>query len=375
MKRGLVVLAVSALVQTANVAPASAAPTWEIMSVPSTSWDRSINSIVAIGANDAIAVGSVEEQFWLTEWRALVWRFDGTRWREHSAPPNAGELNSVAAASANDVWTLSGSMYNPERVDGPYAHRWNGTGWSTTRIPDHPSGGKLSAYEVAVAGGTVWVVGSYETEPATWPDSNPAPAILRWSGSGWTYVDVPAPAGEARLYDVHVVSANDVWATGVETVAGGERPYVVRWDGVRWSQATTPTTVRGVRLIAGTARANGEVWFGGALTDSDDVVRDTFAMRSTGSGWTVTPTPRAPSIRSYITTFGERGSELWAGGEGETPLLRWTGGAWEQGSVPALDNLSVRKLVATPDNGMWATGRGSTSGSSLSGPYIARLTG
>lgn len=369
-------LTVSALVQTATVAPASAAPTWEVLPVPSTSWDRSIDDLAVISANDAIAVGDREEQSWLVEWRALVWRFDGTQWREHPAPPDAGSLYSVAAASANDVWALSGDMYTPDRVYGSYVHRWNGTAWGTTTIPNHPGGGRLVARDIAVAGGTVWVAGSYETKPPQWPNNYRAPAILRWTGSGWSYLDVPAPAGDTILTEVHVVSATDVWATGVENTAGGPRPYVVRWNGVRWSQATTPATVPGTGVYAGIARANGEVWAGGAYTPtSDRDPEDTFAMRSTGGAYTVTPTPRATSRRSYITNFGERGSELWAGGEGDTPLLRWTGTAWQVGPAPALGYLSVTGLMAAPNNTMFAIGTGARGTSTSSGPFIARLTG
>jgi hypothetical protein len=141
--------------------------TWQIVAsptLPTGALGGTWNGVVALSATSAWAVG----RYWVSnpvDLRPLIGHWDGTAWAVSASPNAYGELNSVAAAGANDVraagthLTGSGaSSGNGQRV--PLIERWDGTAWQITASPE-PSGATSTPLSITTDGsGNYWAVGS-----------------------------------------------------------------------------------------------------------------------------------------------------------------------------------------------------------------------
>jgi hypothetical protein len=142
---------------------------WQIVTsptLPSGAMGGIWYGIVALSETNAWAVGrySVSNPI---DSHPLIGHWDGTRWQIVVASLDVyGELNSVAAASADDVraagslLTGSGaSSGNGRRV--PLIEQWNGTNWQTVTspVPNEAISGPLSM--ATDDSGNYWAVGSY----------------------------------------------------------------------------------------------------------------------------------------------------------------------------------------------------------------------
>ena len=120
---------------------------WSVVSSPTVEGDA-LNSVVAVSANDAWAVGAAGAN-------ALVEHWDGTSWSivSNSVIAGAGRLSSVSADSANDVWAV-GQATRPLH--------FNGTNWSQT---PGPAVAVEANAVVALSPTDVWAVGKKQYEP------------------------------------------------------------------------------------------------------------------------------------------------------------------------------------------------------------------
>jgi hypothetical protein len=272
-----------------------------------------------------------------------------------SAPAGArGQLFGVAAASASDVLGVGG--FNPGQpptavLTKPYAEHWNGTGWTTTRVPlatVYPSGQEAQlngVTEVAPADG--WAVGTVQ-DP-----SSPASRTLayHWNGTAWTRSPTPNPAGPTltnQLGAVAARSAADVWAVGSDNYP--EVSLVLHWNGSAWRQVSVPN----IGPLDAVTLAPGRVWAAGG----DNV--DQFD----GTTWTKLPAPQSGLI---ITGLADNAAGLWAVGyveftcgEGQvctaSAAALWNGTAWT--GVPAGGGTGLSGVVATGSQVLAASGTG-----------------
>ncbi|MGI8329262.1 hypothetical protein ACRYCC_04810 [Actinomadura scrupuli] len=101
-------------------------------------------------------------------------------------------------------------------------------------------------------------------------------AVAHWDGQAWQ--PVAYPRNDPRLTGVLPVTATDVWAT----VSGAG--YVVRWNGSAWSQVDLPAGVTNVELVLD---GSGTVWAGGQETVIVDGYprRRPILMSYTGGAW------------------------------------------------------------------------------------------
>jgi hypothetical protein len=105
---------------------------------------------------------------------SLVMHWNGCAWALSATPPGNGELDGIAG-SADGLWAVGDTYHAPGVPYAAYALRWAGTDWMRVPVPATPD---ASFDAVAAApGGGVWVVGS-TTQDA---DTNPAvtPLLLR----------------------------------------------------------------------------------------------------------------------------------------------------------------------------------------------------
>lgn len=164
------------------------------------------------------------------------------------------------------------------------------------------------------------------------------PLAQHWNGSAWVETPVPAPPGVvlSQLLGVAALGAGNVWASGVAVTAEFEFvPYFVRWNGSAWSSVTVPATVRGGYSDLVVTGANSIVASGSAQADPGPV--PVVASYSNGT-WTQETLPLASGELNGIATNGSNG--FWVVGDrvGATHddrrpviLSRTATGAWRTG--------------------------------------------
>ena len=79
----------------------------------------------------------------------------------------------------------------------------------------------------AVDSDDVWAVGSTGGNTLT----------EHWNGTAWSVVPSPRCRSVARLYGVHAVGTDDVWAVGYSSTDG---TLAIRWDGSAWAAVPSP---------------------------------------------------------------------------------------------------------------------------------------
>jgi hypothetical protein len=140
----------------------------------------------------------------------FIHRWDGKRWHAARLETNLGTneegntqngLSAVHARTRNDVWAVGWNL-NRSLIE-----RWNGRRWAIMRAPAEPD---LNAV-AAVSDTDVWAVGSATNLRGPGNDVR-RPYIQHWNGSRWSSVRLPRVAG--TLDSVDASSPTSVWAVG-----------------------------------------------------------------------------------------------------------------------------------------------------------------
>ncbi|MFB7166082.1 hypothetical protein [Streptomyces sp. NPDC056242] len=164
-------------------------------------------------------------------------QWDGMRWSPVPNPP-PGSAGDFEATGPDDIWTLDAAKQT--------AQHWNGTRWSTTRLPYGTS-------DLAILGpDDAWAVGSRSTGPGTELGTGEGynqPASMHWDGTSWKPVDTPQahfkdpvpPEPGADLSQVFALDSGEIRAYGINTFNHGEvddepadQFLRLRWDGSKW---------------------------------------------------------------------------------------------------------------------------------------------
>lgn len=253
----------------------------------------SLNAVFAVTPTSAWAVTQDEA--------VNVYHYDGTSWSAR-APDFDIEPADVAAHDAGRVWVVG--------RDGKIA-RYNGFAWSEETLG---SDDLLSVHAVAGTTDLVVVGGGGH--------------VYRRRGDTWTE-DV-SPSGR-DLTSVWTATLDEGFATGHRSVlrltaSGAEETAVLE-------------TLR--RLAAVHATPDGSAAF--AVGESGTV------LQHDGSTWRILDTPSTASLRGV---YAASATEAIAVGEnaGAGVILRLTGGAWEETSVPtplyAVSGRSATDVIA-----------------------------
>lgn len=276
-----------------------------------------LQAVADLGPDDAWAVGFLGDVAPETTAPSgsLVEHWNGTRWQIISTPGGSAEtLNAVAGTGPDDVWAAGSLNLAPPRPagDNTFFEHFNGTRWQAVTGP----AGNFSEDPVdvtalaALSPSDVWAVGTQNPEGAGLPGSLNMAA--HWDGKSWAIVPTPNLGDSVSQLDVPTgvtaVSANDVWASGVEqtgcladSARGGPRltatsqclkPYVLHWDGTAWSLIQTPDPgAFGSALEGITALSASDIWaVGVTLASATGPVR-TLTEHFDGTSWSVAPSP------------------------------------------------------------------------------------
>lgn len=139
---------------------------WSVVSFPPPPGDsyQILKGISAVSANDIWAVGYSQWSYFSGyRYAPLTYHWDGTRW---SLIPNAGGIDeflfAVTAIAPNDAWAVG---------DNGQTQHWNGAEWTRVAAPYPGLGGRFNSVAAASAS-DVWAVGSYNdgNQWLTWID-------------------------------------------------------------------------------------------------------------------------------------------------------------------------------------------------------------
>jgi len=186
---------------------------------------------------------------------------------------------------------------------------------------------------------------------------------LFWDGSRWRQTLVPASA--RTLTSVFIVTANDVWAVGVNAT-------IIHWDGISWVTSVPPAgtaSLFSVFLLPGGL----DGWAVGRNPAGNAIILRWSGTWPTGAWSTVGAPIGALDLYGVALSSSTQG---WAVGRGGT-ILRWDGAGWTLVTPsPTTVNLFSVSIVGASD--AWAVGAFSTiihwNGASWTGPMVAPTT-
>ncbi len=284
-----------------------------------------------------------------------------------TAPPSTSlsllSLDSVDMLSQNAGFAVGwkGSNWNGATFATATAAvmSWNGQRWSSTSLPSIAGANSSVLASVSGTGSNdVWTAGWELLGSATSPTSQPL--LLHWNGSSWKTVSVTV-AGQARIYGVTTVAANNVWAVGLSATSptAAPQPLILHWNGAKWTTGNIASQAPGefisLSMVGSTPYAAGEG------------KNNPLLERYSGGSWsTVTvPASAAPSGGVLVSLYPESSSSIWAAGNGSSGpfVLHWNGAKWAVTTPPTPAGLSgvVLTSIAGQGSQVWASGYGAST--------------
>jgi hypothetical protein len=171
-----------------------------------------------------------------------VW--NGTQWSLHeSASPGAGLMDLGWVACASRTVCIAVGDYAPlGETPLPLAERWSGSGWSILSTP-LPAGGSDGTFDgVSCPSSTNCTAVGFYTDGAFQQQA----LVEQWNGTGWSSQSIQPPTDrpsvDVVLSGVSCPSSHDCVAVGnyVDNVYGYSRPLAEDWNGTRWSVKPVP---------------------------------------------------------------------------------------------------------------------------------------
>lgn len=268
-----------------------------------------------------------------------------------------GELTSVTASSADDIWVAGYELRNGTMDDpgGQFLVRYDGSGWQRQKVPVELDGNRFHSLLGSSGPDNVWLFGFGPRGGAS---------AVRWDGTRWQRV--PRPPLQGVVTEIKVFASDDVW------VVGGQK-RLLHWDGARWNTHTLPAEPTALDGTSGD-----DLWAVGHRDSGSGVGGDggelsqPAAMHWDGRTWTLT---RTPEYRFPDPVPPEPGAsldgvevvsptEVWAYGShsfnhGEVEkepsiehiLLRWDGSRWHRQKAADQDPCLSKGIAAHGEDG------------------------
>jgi hypothetical protein len=198
-----------------------------------------LDGLAAHSASNVWAVGTAYPSNGAPQPLTLHW--NGRQWARVPAAGVPGfpyvSLLGVAVRSATDAWAVGEAQAPSSQRLRPVIEHWDGHRWKLMAIPKVPAETALSAVTVA-SNGQAFAVGT----PFT---NNRRGVVLHWTGRSWVTAATPATSTAVMLGGV-TVAGNNVWAVGSASDANGSwTPYALRWAGSRWTKVKLPAVAGG----------------------------------------------------------------------------------------------------------------------------------
>ena len=351
-------------------------PRWTIVNSPNVAnRDNQLSRVAFVSSNDVWAVGNSASS--LDERRTLIQHWNGANWSIVPSP-NAAErpinwLIGVEAVASNNVWAVgySAMSQSSSSINRTLILRWNGSTWSIVPSPNpRPHNPALGEYPVSnelfdlavVSANDIWAVGHSYTF------SNGQPLILHWNGVQWSNVPAPDTGDFGRLYSVDAVSANDVWAIGTEYHQGNQDTIIHHWNGQQWNvfpSVDVGPFVQEWRSI--NARAANDIWAVGYHLEVFGVAQvfQTSIIHFDGTSWSVVPSPNVNQRSNYLWDVAPVAQNnayavgfFDTGTAYRTMIQRWNGFNWTITPTPNRSTSwnSLYGVAALSASELWTVG-------------------
>jgi hypothetical protein len=278
---------------------------WSIVPSPNANGFSRLHGVSATAANDVWAVGFHNTPL-PNIVAMLVMHWNGTQWSLNPGPEvdcYQCIFNDVAAVSPNEVYAIG---YSTDTVkSGPIIARWAGAQWGKF----YPStSGRLQSI-AAITANDIWTVGKTDSGDTL---------TIHWDGGAWSVVSSPNPSPyNNALTGVDAVAANDVWAVGYSQNNGlPRRTLIEHWDGNAWSVVSSPSPGAGDNTLDGvTALSAGDIWAVGLYNNGSGAPNRSLTIHWNGSYWSETPSPSPGESWNELRAVAALGSsDLWGVG-------------------------------------------------------------
>jgi hypothetical protein len=275
----------------------------------------SLNSVAGSSARNVWAVGNLGN----APGGTLILHFNGVRWSRVPSPYSSrggAALTSVAVARSGAAWAVG--IYKP---GGGLILRWAGGRWrqQTLPSPDNPSldGAEMLTGVAASSAKGAWAVGL--GDPGYWT------TFARWQGKDWRVAASPNVEGGV-LAAIALAPHGQAWAVG----RAGGAPLIMRYSGSSWRRVRIPALGKGIAsLNSVTVLRDGTAWAAGSIGER------ALILYWNGRSWRSEPTPtftiaNAPgAVLSGVAAFS--GGNAWAVGYPSSDygfILAWNGAQW-----------------------------------------------
>ncbi len=233
--------------------------------------------------------------------------------------------------------------------------------------PASPSGyatfpGRLYGV-AAISANDVWAVGLE-------PDSS---LIVHWNGSAWSQ----SLAGSGYFEGVAASSPRDVWAVGGTNWFSPSQPLIEHWNGSSWTQVATPSPAGGGYLTSVAATSASNAWAVGLVGPGPGGGGPSAPLIEhwNGKHWTIQKFQAAIAGSEFSGVAALSPSNAWAVGwtgynsQGVQQGLieHWNGKAWTLVPSPNQPNSTVTVLhgvTAVSADNAWAVGNSIAGGRS-----------
>jgi hypothetical protein len=159
-----------------------------------------------------------------------------------------------------------------------------------------------------------------------------------------------------------VISANDIWAVGVQTDTGGhERTLAEHWNGSSWTIVPTPDPGTTDNVLNGVAAiSTNDAWAVGNYWDSGIGAWLEFALHWNGSAWSVN---HILNYGSFFAVTAIATNNVWVVGTTyfspfKTVIYHWDGSNWTpfSGGNPGTYDNELFYVSASSASDVWAVG-------------------
>lgn len=360
-------------------------------SIPIAGPSTALQGVTCISRSDCWAVGVLVNKAGAGLDQAEHW--NGKKWKRVSTPDPGGkasgdrqQLSAVSCISRSDCWAVGSYTDSASQARLDQALHWNGKRWKlvATPQPAAPSSNDIQQLSgvSCVSRSDCWAVGSAGVLGAAGLNQ-----ALRWNGTKWSSVRVPEPGGKSSmatnsLRGIACVRASDCWAVGTYRNSS-EKTFnqALRYNGRRWKVVSTPNrgTSSGMglpaqgRQLSGVACLSATVCraVGSYPKRSGETVNQ--ALRFNGKKWLVmsTPDPGGTTTMHMNVLAGiscTAASDCWAVGQVATPsgarnqALKWDGKKWSAVFTPnpggkgAKDRNQLGAIACASSKDCWAVG-------------------
>lgn len=286
-------------------------------------------------------------------------------WTVFPPPPGLTgypHLLGLAAVSASDIWAVGFQTIAPTFIDQTLIEHWDGTSWSAVPSPNVGPGSDILDAVAGTSSTNAWAVG-YSCDASCDPGSTRS-LVEHWNGTSWSVVTDATDTNQSnRLSSIVAVSANDVWAVGIDTPAiFDSQTLIEQWNGSQWQIVPSPNGPGYCGLNSIASLSASDMW---AVGGCDGDVDGTLTEHWDGSSWSVTSSPNTTTngVNQLNGVSGSSSNDVWAVGFGAGPLTEhWDGSSWTVVPDPVTSTgnpVELQSVVSLAPNDAWTVDTGS----------------